>query len=186
MTRAPKPKVDWSIKPEVYRPIRNFRRYKISNWGNILDPDGNKVETFYNKYDEVCVHMELWDMVADAPVWFHILWSYYDGSLEDVYFEYVDGDPSNLYFENLIPSWKDKQGHVHHLYGRPTYFDRIMLDKRIKYLGKKIMVVETGDLFDSVEETANAIGGYKNMIYKVLKGTATSHHGYTFKYVDEQ
>lgn len=180
----PKKILDWRIKPEEYRSMRYQRTYKISNYGNIIDADGNPVETYFDDEEELAAHLSDHYGESWAPVWRHMLYCFYDGDIENVYFEYLDDDKTNLYIDNLIPVWKRPDGLIRKLAGRPTYYNRIFLDKRFREPGRKVLIVETGDIFDSPKDAADAIGGYVNLVYKVLKGSARSHMGFTFQYLD--
>ena len=45
---------------------------------------------------------------------------------------------------------------------------------------KPIMVVETGEIFDSIKSCARGIGGFPSGIRKCLKGDIKKYKGYTF------
>lgn len=50
---------------------------------------------------------------------------------------------------------------------------------------RRVMVVETGNVYRTVIDCANYIGGHPSSIYRVLRGERPSHLGYTFQYVEE-
>ena len=50
---------------------------------------------------------------------------------------------------------------------------------------KKVRIIETGEVFDSYREAANAIRGNRSCVYLALKGWRKGHKGYTFEYVDD-
>lgn len=50
--------------------------------------------------------------------------------------------------------------------------------------GGKIQIVETGEVFKTQKECADAIGGSQAAVWGVLNGERTHHKGYTFKYLD--
>ena len=49
----------------------------------------------------------------------------------------------------------------------------------------KILVVETGEVYDSYEDVAKAIGGRRSGVHACLRGTGnrSSHMGYHFRFV---
>ena len=49
---------------------------------------------------------------------------------------------------------------------------------------QKVMVIQTGVVYDSVRECAKAIGGDYGSIYACLNGNRKTHKEYTFKYVE--
>ena len=53
---------------------------------------------------------------------------------------------------------------------------------RGRYMTRKhrVRVIETGEVYDSVQECAEAIGGNIHHIYHVIAGTRESHKGHTF------
>ena len=52
-----------------------------------------------------------------------------------------------------------------------------------KARGRRIRIVETGEIFESEAECARAIGGIQGNIAWCLKGTRHTHRGFHFEYV---
>lgn len=50
---------------------------------------------------------------------------------------------------------------------------------------RKILVNETGMIFNTINECAEYLNAHKSSIYRVLRGERPHHLGYTFKYVEE-
>lgn len=50
---------------------------------------------------------------------------------------------------------------------------------------RRVRIVETGEVFRTVENCARHLGGDPSSIYRVLRGDRLSHKGYTFEYVEE-
>lgn len=50
----------------------------------------------------------------------------------------------------------------------------------------RVMINETGEIFDSYEDAAKAIGGRRSGVHACLRGTGNrrTHKGYTFKFVE--
>lgn len=67
---------------------------------------------------------------------------YVDGNISEAYVKHKDGDRENIVPENLI------------------------LEERTS--GKKIRIVETGEIFDSLQECSNSIGVSKSYISKCV------------------
>lgn len=51
---------------------------------------------------------------------------------------------------------------------------------------RKVRIVETNEVFLTVENCARYIGGDASSIYRVLRGERISHKGYTFEYYYEE
>lgn len=52
-------------------------------------------------------------------------------------------------------------------------------------IGRRVAVVETGDVFRTARDCANHIGGDYSSVYAVLRGERRTHRGYTFQYYEE-
>lgn len=50
--------------------------------------------------------------------------------------------------------------------------------------GKRVMIVETGEIFRTVRDCARYIEGDYSSIYGCLRGERQTHRGYTFEYYD--
>jgi hypothetical protein len=48
--------------------------------------------------------------------------------------------------------------------------------------GKKVRIVETGEVFRTVRDCASYINGDYSSIYAVLRGHRDSHRGFTYEY----
>lgn len=51
---------------------------------------------------------------------------------------------------------------------------------------RRIRIVETGEVFRSIDDLAKYLGGDPSSIYRVLRGDRKSHKGYTFEYFLEE
>lgn len=175
------------MEPERWKSIGHFPHWKISTYGNILDPDGNLVEPYFdndrlfNGGDVPFVQLEQWEWFYKGPIWWQMMNTFFDGNRDGMKFEYVDGDSSNLYIENLIPVWMHPEhGWIAARWRIDPFGDRY-IDRR---LGKRIQIVETGEIFNSVAEVARAIDGDRSNIYSVLRGRLMSTKGYTFLQIE--
>lgn len=66
-------------------------------------------------------------------------------------------------------------------------FDDIPIKRRRQGAwGKRVVLVQTGQVFSSARDLARYIGGDYTSVYKVLRGARKSHMGYTFRYHEEQ
>jgi hypothetical protein len=50
---------------------------------------------------------------------------------------------------------------------------------------KKVVIIETNQIFASVRACAKFIGGDYSAVYRCLRGDRGSHMGFTFEYVEE-
>lgn len=82
----------------------------------------------------------------------------------------VNGDLNDCRVENL---------YIH----RQARFN--MAPRRIRATGRKVQVVETGDVFRTARDCADYLGGDYGSVYACLRGERRSHMGYTYQYYDE-
>jgi hypothetical protein len=163
---------------EIWRSIRDFSSYGISSYGNVINWETNEYVTPVKNREtkEIWVSFTHYEYSFRGPVWLLMLQAFYDVmDLRSVQVDYRDGNPSNLEIFNL--QWND-------LDGVPIMF-RMDPDgtwRRIRHKARRVLVVETGNIYESVNECAEAIGGIPNLIYMCLRGAARRHHGFTFQY----
>lgn len=55
-----------------------------------------------------------------------------------------------------------------------------------KIIGRRVVIVETGDVFRTARECATEIGGDYGSVYAVLRGDRQTHMGHTFKYYEDE
>lgn len=60
-----------------------------------------------------------------------------------------------------------------------------MAPRRIRAIGRKVVVMETGDVYRTARDCADYIGGDYGSVYACLRGERRSHMGYTYRYYDE-
>lgn len=49
----------------------------------------------------------------------------------------------------------------------------------------KVMIEQTGEIYDSYEDTAKAINGYRGNVLQCLRGLRKTCNGFTFCYIKE-
>ena len=85
---------------------------------------------------------------------------------------HVNGDPTNSAVNNLYLRKRD-----------------VPLSRRLNVdredWGRRVRVVDTGEVFMSVRACADYIRGDYSTIYRCLRGQRKTHRGYTFEYVEE-
>lgn len=79
----------------------------------------------------------------------------------------MDNTPSNLYPRKYI---------------REASLKRRAEIPLKRFRGRRVRIVETGEVFRTARECADYIGGDYSSIYSCLRGTRKKHMGYTFEY----
>jgi len=169
-------------EPEIWRPIRHFPNMSVSSYGRVFNSDTQDyVKTAIDrKTHDVWVAFEYYDWAFHGPVWRLMLVAFYNAvDFTLLSPDFVDGDPRNLNVFNLRWNLSD---------GTPVIFRREDTGdwKRLRRMARRVQIIETGEIYDSVRACAQAISGDANAIYICLRGDGRSrtHHGFTFRYLD--
>lgn len=157
---------------EIWAQLRGFPDYTISNYGEVYnlkhkrsltkhrDQNGQHRVFLYNHKGKkgyvVCV------LVAKL---------FMPGYLAGALLRHVDGNPENNYIGNLRM--------------RSEFPGKRALLSRVGDKGRRVQIVETGEVFRNVTACAQAIYGDPSHIYRVLNGQSKTHRGFTFIYVEE-
>lgn len=174
---------------EEYRDIEGFPNYKVSNLGNVKNSKRNKIkEPGYDSHGYLKVDLyknskkstkKIHRLVADAflPK---------DPQRSDI--NHKDGNKKNNVVTNLERCTKSEN--MKHAFKNnlvkmsPSYG---MLGKKNPNGGRKkrkVMIVETKQVFNSESDCERFLGGKKSShVNDCLRGRLKSYKGYHFKYV---
>lgn len=154
---------------EVWGEIEGYPNYAISNYGEVVNIKFGrslKPRTNSRGYQHVVLFGEhgrkdyyIHQLVAEV-----FLGDFRTGA----HIYHIDDDRSNNHVTNLRLRGK----------GIGEY--------QIGYVrGRRVRVIETGQVFINAYACANYIGGQASNIYAVLRGKHKRHLGYTFEYLEE-
>lgn len=155
---------------EVWKPIRNFSNYNVSNEGRIMNIKTQRILKTYiceKGYVQVCLRknnqrytVRVGKIVAEAFL----------GEHPGMDVVYKDQDRTNVYASNL--EWSTRQELISNAYARGTKKSQ----NRVK-----VSVQETGDTFESIEQCAKELGCCRSSISKCLSGKLQHANGYHFE-----
>lgn len=104
------------------------------------------------------------------------------------------GRVMSIRFDRILSSRPNSYGHARVVLYRDRQAHEFYVDALVKEVFegrttpprfRRLMVLESGMIFKTIQECADHIGGHASSIYRVLRGERESHLGYTFKYVEE-
>lgn len=158
------------IDQEYWSDIPEYPDYQVSTHGfvrnvrteNQLTPvvmrNGYLTVKLYNEYGYRQLYVAR--LVAEA---------FLDDHRDNVRIGFVDGNARNCHISNLIVRGD-----------RVRYFR----DQPARKTGRRVLIIETDQIFRSVHKCARYINGDPRAIYRVLRGTQHRHMGYTFKWMN--
>lgn len=170
---------------DTWSKIEGFPNYSVSNDGRIRnDKSGElKIPTVnHNGYAE----MDLYDSGQRSKVRVHrvVAQAYLENPDEKSQVNHKDGNKLNNDYENL--EWVSPKENMEHAIEHGLFrASRGMLGKKNPNAGrpgKRVRIVETGEVFDSILDCERAINGNNRHICDCLAGRQHTHRGYHFEY----
>ena len=159
---------------EIWKPIDGYSSYEISNLGNVKNKKTGKIlkpGLSGNGYYTV----SLWKNGKAHTKYIHELLAYSFIGVKKKGFtvNHIDGNKLNNDLSNLeIITYRDNLLHAYE-HGLNTH-------------RKKVQIVETGEIFNSLKECADAIDGSSANIVNCLNGKLKHYKGLHFKEVNEE
>ena len=155
---------------ELWKTIQDYPIYAVSSNGRVKNKITNKIlkQSDVKGYRRVV----LCDESGHHPKTVHRLVAdtFYDGDHSDLEVNHIDGNKSNNFIANL--EWCTSSENRLHAF-------RTGLQKA---RSKKVIIIETGEIFNSISECADHIHGDFRNVSACLRGRQKSHRGYHFKY----
>lgn len=157
---------------EVWGEIKGFPNYAISNYGEIVNIKfGRPIKPRTNSRGYM--HVVLFNQGTRKEFYVHQIVA--DTFLGDfrpgVHIQHKDGNKRN----NKVTNLRIRRSNSNTLDYQPAYIR-----------GRRVRIVETGEIFLNAYACANYIGGHASNIYACLRGKHKTHLGYTFEYFEEE
>lgn len=168
-------------EPEIWRDIVHFPGYQVSSEGRVqFVPEKRILISKKNALGEPIVHFSYHEFSYSGPIWRLVLRGFYEvgvGELFDIVPVYRDGHLGNLDVFNL--TWEKKDG-------TPLVFKRNEEGnwRRLRKVARKVRIVDTGEIFESINSLADSKGWSPNPLYMHLRGLSKKAHGVTLEWVD--
>lgn len=152
---------------EIWLPVPGYPKYMVSTYGDIVN---NRTDRLLKSH--IATNGFYRVTLDRSAQYVHrvVASTFFDDYRPELRVKHINGDRSNNRFDNLKllePQLAD--GAVFVPMGRPKP-------------GIRIEIVETGDVFRSVRDVANYIGGSYSAVYACLRGERDHHLGYHFRW----
>lgn len=160
---------------ESWKTISDYPNYEVSDQGRVRNRLTDKVlkQANIKGYRRVV----LCDDTGHHPKTVHRLVAdaFYDGNHEGLQVNHIDGNKSNNHVSNL--EWCTSSENRLHAF-------RTGLQKSSQ--SKKVKIVETGEIFESMTECAKHINGDMKQISACVRGCQHTHRGRHFQLVADE
>lgn len=170
---------------EIWKEIDDNENYIVSNTGKIRRRGSDIDHSTYEKKGYLLVDLYKGGERSKKRVSRLVAEAFIPNPDNKPEVNHIDGDKKNNSVGNL--EWSTKKENCRHAWdnGLATP-SRSMLGRSNPNAGRKgkpIRIVETGEVFATLKDCEEAIGGSNKHINDCLRGRQKSHRGYHFEYV---
>lgn len=173
---------------EKWITVSDFPRYAVSNLGNVRGVKGEKLKLTPDRYGYICVCLYKEGGKGKqkrARVHRLVAKAFIPNPNKKPYINHKDGVRSNNIVENL--EWatnSDNQKHRFHVlkHGITDEHKNKMMQASIRACQKKVLCIETGEVFKSVREAAKAKKIWQSSISFACNGRYKVAGGYHWRF----
>lgn len=161
---------------EVWMEIEGYPNYAINNYGDVVNIKTDKMlrqRPNDNGYLRVALSHE--GQVQDFYIHQLVAYTFFAAFEPGDQIAWVNGDITDNRPSNLRLKRKSQMAILDGMPARP---------QRQGSWGKRVKILETGEIFRTVRECAKHIKGDYSSIYSCLRGERKKHRGFTFEYFD--
>lgn len=164
---------------ECWLIIEGFDNYLISSMGRIKNDSGAILMPHLNPNGYLTVRLYKNGKHYSKYIHRLVAETFLINNQTDLQVNHINGNKTDNRVCNL--EWCTASENIRHAMNNGLFTPY----KLPPYTGgkKKVMIVETGEIFDSLTECAEHIKGFKTAISACLLGKVKSHKGYHFKEV---
>ena len=173
------------IMPETWSKIEGFPNYSVSTEGRVINDNTGEI-----KQTKLCKGYNAVDLYSNGKrttkrVHRLVCETFLDNPDNKEQVNHKNGIKTDNRLDNL--EWVTASENVQHAFAnglsKPS---RNMLGKKNPNAGrhgKKVLIIETGEVYESTLECEKAINGNASHISDCALGRQNTHRGYHFKYI---
>jgi hypothetical protein len=160
---------DTGLLEEKWAEIEGWPDYLISNYGSVWSKRHERLLTL-RPNDEGYLRVALYNDGARTDFYVErlVAMAFFNGFRPGMQVMHVNGDKTN-----------NSTGNLHIRQGREP---RRVRHSRQEPWGQRVRIKETGEIFRTVRDCANYIGGDYSSIYACLRGQRRTHLGFSFEH----
>ena len=171
------------MNEEIWKPINNFINYEISTKGRVRNKETHyiiaqqlsssgymTVRLRRHSGDEEKPCLNVHRLVAETFI---------PGGSSELQVNHIDGDKLHNNVENL--EWCTRKENAQHAMRMGLFNPKAPDPPK-----RKIRIVETGEMFDSIRECAKAINVKEQHVWACLNGQRYTRNGLHFEYVNDE
>lgn len=165
---------------EVWVEIEGYPNYAVSNRGRVVNLETDALLAL-RPHERGYLRVALYREGVRRDIYVHqlVAKAFFARFRHGEHIEHVNGDPEDNRPENLR---KRKLNRELVKEGMASRRLQMATDEAFRAWGKPVMLLETGEVFRTVRDCADYIGGDYSSIYRCLRNERGSHMGYTFAY----
>lgn len=162
---------------EKWMAVEGYPNYEVSNTGRVINIQHAR-ELTPRPSDRGYMRVVLCNKGVNREFYVHklVAQAFLNFPLEDQVIQY-DGDLSNNAVNNLYL----RKRVAKQIRARPL--EREEGAEFTRQWGRKVRIIETGEIFRTVRDCAEWINGDYSCIYAVLRGDREQHRGFTYEYL---
>lgn len=159
------------MKTQVWAPVEGYPNYEVSTWGVVRSlRTGLKLKARPTVKGYLRVTLSREGVLKEVYIHQLVAQTFYNDWTPGTRIRFVNGDKTDNSIWNLYLTKNDP------VVDRPSAREG---------WGKRVRIIETGQVFRTVRDCARFIGGDYSSVYRVLEGKRRTHLGFTFEYLEE-
>lgn len=160
---------------ERWKTIDGYPNYSVSDHGRVVSTargQRREMKASDDRYGYPKIMISNDGIRATVGVHQLVARAFVDGYAQDMQVNHINGDKHDNRASNL--EWMTVGDNLRHAYATGLNHGP----------RKKVRVIETGGVYDSERDCAEAVGGSRSGVNGCLKGRRSTHKGFHYEFVD--